>query len=62
MEQTLRAAAAQAKGKAVESCQGGIFVPTQESGETLPPSEALDAGTAFPCLVSPYGKWENKDG
>lgn len=62
MAQTLRAAAARDKFPPVESCQGGIFVPVQESGETLPPREALKAGTAFLCLYSPWEKGENTYG
>lgn len=46
----------------VPSCQGGIFVPVQQSAATFPPAEALMKGTAFPCLYDPYEKGENYDG
>jgi hypothetical protein len=59
MEQTVRAAGAPNSNKPpVESCQGGIFVPVQKNSETLPPGEALEIGTAFPCLISPWEKGE----
>jgi hypothetical protein len=59
MEQKIQAAAALGKQPPVESCQGGIFVPVQENGETWPPCEALEMGTAFPCLYSPWEKGED---
>jgi hypothetical protein len=62
MEQTVKAAARSGNNAPAGSCQGGIFVPVQESADMWPPCEALDMGTAFPCLYSPYGKGENING
>jgi hypothetical protein len=44
------------------SCQGGIFVPVQDSSEMWPPDQALAMGTVFPCLYSPWEKGENTYG
>jgi hypothetical protein len=49
-------------GVSAGSCQGGIFVPVQDSSEMWPPATALAMGTAFPCLYSPWEKGENYDG
>jgi hypothetical protein len=61
MEQTVKALARGGNNMPVEPCQGGIFVPVQTNSETLPPCEALEMGTAFPCLYSPWEKGENCD-
>jgi hypothetical protein len=46
----------------VAPCQGGIFVPVQPNGNTVTPEQALEMGTAFPCLYSPYEKGETSCG